>query len=220
MSDPSSPSPSAGPRSGPPSSGADPRDGQAQAGADWRAFADDVAADVRHFLTGLEGVAAGEARDEAVALLLLELSQIMFAGAKLGATKDVILESNWEPDVGEEPDVDALRARLAGQLGDIDEYVEVFDPYADDGAESYRLSDDIVDVAMDLAHGLRHYDAGRPLEALWWWQFSYLSHWGNHAGAALRALHAVVAHVRLDVADEDVEAQLAQAASRMIRSLG
>src|SRR5512142_3531523 len=129
MSDPSSPSPSpspsagprSGPRSGPPSSGADPRDGQAQAGADWRAFADDVAADVRHFLTGLEGVAAGEARDEAVALLLLELSQIMFAGAKLGATKDVILESNWEPDVGEEPDVDALRARLAGQLGDIDE---------------------------------------------------------------------------------------------------
>jgi hypothetical protein len=57
-------------------------------------------------------------------------------------------------------------------------------------------------VAADLIHGLRHYQAGRPLEALWWWQYSYFNTWGNHAGAALRALQALVAHTRLDVVEE------------------
>jgi hypothetical protein len=42
----------------------------------------------------------------------------------------------------------------------------------------------------------------RSLEALWWWQYSYCNHWGTHGGAALRALHAVVAHASLDVAEE------------------
>ena len=48
----------------------------------------------------------------------------------------------------------------------------------------------------------KHYQAGRSLEALWWWQYSYFNHWGTHGGAALRALHAVVAHASLDVAEE------------------
>ena len=47
-----------------------------------------------------------------------------------------------------------------------------------------------------------HYEAGRSSEALWWWQYSYVNHWGLHGGAALRALHAVVAHARLDVAED------------------
>ncbi|MGH3424514.1 MAG: DUF5063 domain-containing protein, partial [Nocardioidaceae bacterium] len=68
----------------------------------------------------------------------------------------------------------------------------------------YRLSDDLADIAADLTHGLRHYEEGNRVEALWWWQYSYLNHWGNHAGAALRALQAVVAHARLDVASEVV----------------
>ena len=50
----------------------------------------------------------------------------------------------------------------------------------------------------DLLHGLQHYRAGRSREALWWWQFSYLSNWGSTASSALRALHSVVSHVRLD----------------------
>ena len=39
----------------------------------------------------------------------------------------------------------------------------------------------------------------RTLEALWWWQFSYLSTWGQGASGALRALQSLVAHVRLEV---------------------
>jgi hypothetical protein len=84
----------------------------------------------------------------------------------------------------------------------VDEYAEVFDPYKDTSALPFRISDDIADVAADLIHGLKHYQSGRSLEALWWWQYSYFNHWGTHGGAALRALHAVVAHASLDVAEE------------------
>ena len=61
-----------------------------------------------------------------------------------------------------------------------------------------RISDDLADVVTDLRHGLAHYRAGRVSEALWWWQFSYLSNWGPTASASLRALQSLVAHVRLD----------------------
>ncbi len=81
---------------------------------------------------------------------------------------------------------------------------ELFDPYADTEPTAFRLSDDLTAVAADLIHGLRHYQAGRASEALWWWQYSYVNHWGTHGGAALRALHAVVAHARLDVAEEQI----------------
>jgi hypothetical protein len=98
--------------------------------------------------------------------------------------------------------MDVLRTGLARRLAACDEYGELFDPYADSRPTRFRLSDDLAAVAADLIHGLQHYEAGRPLEALWWWQYSYLNHWGTHGGAALRALHAIVAHALLDVAEE------------------
>lgn len=170
----------------------------------WTALADRVAKHVKNYMTGLEAVARGEAGQHAVPLLLLEVSQIALAGAQLGASTDVILPDNWEPDVGEERDLDAVRQGLAERLAAVDEYTEMFDPYKDDETTAYRLSDDLVDVAADLAHGLHHYQAERKIEALWWWQYSYFNHWGNHAGAALRALYAVSASARLDVIEEPV----------------
>ena len=171
-------------------------------GPDLGPLADQIAENVRLFLDGIERLAAGDAGDEAVPLLLLEVSQILLAGAQLGATTDVILAGNLEPEVGDDPDLDALRVGLAGQLPDCDDYAELFDPYADTQATPFQLSDDIAAVAADLIHGLKHYRANRKLEALWWWQYSYFNHWGTHAGAALRALQSVVAHARLDVAEE------------------
>lgn len=188
--------------------GTDGPDGRAAAGApgvivpDWSELADEVAGHVQDFLTALDAVASGGAGTQAVPLLLLEVSQVYFVGARLGASVDVIPPGNIEPPVPEDPDLDAMRQGLAEQLGEIDLYVEVFDPYGDGAPVAYRLSDDLADIAEDLGHGLRHYRAGRSDEALWWWQFSYLSHWGNHSGAALRALHAVVAHSRLDTTPE------------------
>jgi len=72
-----------------------------------------------------------------------------------------------------------------------------------------QLSDDLSSIATDLENGLRHFRSGNVDEALWWWQFSYVSSWGNLAGAALNALLSVVAHDRLDielVGEDDVVA--------------
>ena len=53
---------------------------------------------------------------------------------------------------------------------------------------------------------MQHFDAGRFTEALWWWQFSYLSTWGDSAARIMRLLQAVLGHIRLD-ADDDVVAE-------------
>ena len=180
------------------SDGADPAAAQADG---WSPLADRIAGNVKDFLDGIAALARGEGGAETVPLLLLEVSQVLLAGAQLGASKDVILPGNWEPEVGADPDLDELRGGLARGLRPCDEYAELFDPYADTKATSFRLSDDLAAVAADLVHGLKHYQAGRSLEALWWWQYSYFNHWGTHGGAALRALHAVVAHARLDVSE-------------------
>jgi hypothetical protein len=174
----------------------------APASEGWHPLADRIAGQARDFLDGVAALAHGEGGDEAVPLLLLEVSQILLAGAQLGASKDVILPDNWEPDVGADPDLDSLRSGLARRLADYDEYAEIFDPYSDTGLTPFRLSDDLAAVAADLIHGLQHYEAGRSLEALWWWQYSYVNHWGTHGSAALRALHAVLAHAMLDVSEE------------------
>ena len=173
-------------------------------GEDWRPLADRIARHAQDFLDGVTALASGEGEGQLVPLLLLEVAQIMLAGAQLGAIQDIILPGNAEPDVGADPDLDALRTGLAARLHDCDEYAELFDPYLDTKATSFRISDDLAAAAADLIHGLKHYQAGRAAEALWWWQFSYVNHWGTHGGAALRALHAVVAHARLDVTDEPV----------------
>jgi hypothetical protein len=165
-------------------------------------LAQDVALDVRSFLETLEAVAGGEAGAQSISLLLLDVARICVAGAQLGALTDVILESNVEPLVPSVPDIDGLRVRLAEELEPVDEYTEVFDPYGDNELVPYFLSDDLTEIAGDLVHGLRHFDAGRVDESLWWWQFTYLNHWGTHAGAALRALQSVVAHTRLDTVAE------------------
>ena len=180
-----------------------PRARQAEEqGSDWSPLADRIAGNVKDFLDGVERLAGGDGGDEAVPLLLLEVSQILLAGAQLGASRDVMPQGNREPEVGDDPDMDALRVGLARQLPTWDEYAELFDPYADSHGMPFRLSDDIAAVAADLIHGLKHYRADRKPEALWWWQYSYFNHWGTHAGAALRALHAVVSHARLDVAED------------------
>src|SRR5712672_4506119 len=169
-------------------------------GGEWRLLADQIAVNVKNFVDGVEALAQGGG-DETVPLLLLEVSRILLAGAQLGASSDVILPGNWEPEVGDDPDLDALRNGLSARLSAVDEYAEVFDPYKDTSCLPFRISDDIADVVADLIHGLKHYQAGRSLEALWWWQYSYFNLWGTHGGAAL---HAVVAHASLDVAEESM----------------
>ncbi|MGH4035998.1 DUF5063 domain-containing protein [Actinomycetota bacterium Odt1-20B] len=168
-------------------------------------FAVQIADQVESFIVSVKEVAKGDEPDSAVPFLLLEVSQLLLAGGRLGAHEDIVPDERYEPDLGPEQDVDDLRERLALLLDPIDVYSEVFDPYEPRKAPvAHRISDDFADVVADLAHGLAHYKAGRVTEALWWWQFSYFSNWGSTASAALRALQSLVAHVRLNQPLEDL----------------
>ncbi len=166
-------------------------------------FAEQIADQVESFLIALRAIAQEADGGRAVSLLLLEISQVLLAGARLGALQDFLPTGEYQPDVGPEADLDEMRLALAEMLGGVDTYSFVFDPYVPDVVES-QLSDDLSSIATDLENGLRHYRLGNVPEALWWWQFSYVSSWGNLAGAALNALLSIVAHDRLD-ADQPVE---------------
>jgi hypothetical protein len=161
-------------------------------------FAVQIADQVASFLIALKAVAAEGNPGTGISLLLLEISQLLLAGARLGAQVDFTPTSDYQPDVGPEADLDELRLRLADLFGDVDTYSFVFDPYDPEQVESL-LSDDLTQIAADLENGMRHFSLGNTAEALWWWQFSYVSSWGNLAGAVLNALLSIVAHDRLDV---------------------
>src|SRR3954470_16467726 len=173
-------------------------------------FAQQIADAVESFLVVLQALSREENPGTVVPLLLVEVSQILFAGARLGAQQDFEPRAEYQPDVGPDPDLDAMRLRFARLLDSVDTYTYNFDPYAPDISEGL-LSDDLTSIATDLANGLRHFRAGNVTEALWWWQFSYVATWGNNASAVLRALQSVVAHDRLDADFESESDQIAAA---------
>ncbi len=177
--------------------------------SDTEDFAQQIADQVGSFLLALREISRDEQPGSAVPLLLLEVSQLLLAGARLGALRDFEPPTEYQPDVGPESDLDEMRLRFATLFDAVDTYSFVFDPYAPEVVDS-QLSDDLTSIATDLETGLRHYRSGDVAEALWWWQFSYVSSWGNLAGALLNALLSIVSHDRLDVEialdDDDVAA--------------
>ena len=167
--------------------------------SDLEDLAQGVADQVASFLLAVRAIARGSEPGTTIPLLLLEVSQLLLAGARLGVMTDLVPREQYEPEAGPDPDLDRIREALAALLGPADEYIEVFDPYADPPElVPARISDDVAAIAERLAHGLAHHRDGRVDEALWWWQFSYVSSWGSEASAVLRALQSVVAHDRLD----------------------
>ena len=183
---------------------------------DERVFGEQIADSVESFLLALRAIAREGNGAEAVSLLLLEISQVLLAGARMGAQTDFTPREEFQPDVGPEADIDDLRLRLAEMLEGVDDYSFVFDPYIPEVVVS-RLSDDLASIAIDLENGLRHYRAGNVDEALWWWQFSYVNNWGNLAGAALNALLTVVAHDRFDT-DFEADADAVAVADEILGS--
>ncbi|WP_405553975.1 DUF5063 domain-containing protein [Streptomyces sp. NBC_01171] len=169
-------------------------------------FAVQIADQVESFLVAVTEVAKGDEPGSTVPFLLLEVSQLLLAGGRLGAHEDFLPDERYEPDPGPEPDADGLRENLARLLEPVDVYSEVFDPYAPRTAPvAARISDDLAGIITDLRHGMAHYRAGRTAEALWWWQFSYFSNWGSTASAVLRALQSVLIHVRLNQPLEELD---------------
>jgi hypothetical protein len=178
-------------------------------------FAASIADSVESFLIALRAASREQNGGTVISLLLLEISQVLLAGARLGAQVDFEPRSEYQPDVGPESDLDDMRLRLAKLFGGVDTYPLVFDPSDPELVDS-SMSDDLTSIASDLENGLRHYRSGDVDEALWWWQFSYVSSWGNLAGALLNALLSVVAHDRLDTDVADLDADVVAAADEML----
>lgn len=176
----------------------------------WDLLAQEMHREVVSFFGAIDEVTSGEAPDSALPVLLLALGQLCGAGARIGALVDVIPDERFEPDTGADRDLEATREALHGLLGGLDSYCDLEDPVLSGEVTDGSLAADLVAIAHDLQHGLAHYDAGRSTEAMWWWQFSYLSSWGERAASALRVLLTLLAHVRLDADAEDVmEAEMA-----------
>jgi hypothetical protein len=78
-------------------------------------------------------------------------------------------------------------------------YFEVFDPYVDDPPVAASLSDDLLDVYLDVRRGLALWDRRAPGgAALGEWRFHLDHHWGDHAVDALRALHRACGRLPTD----------------------
>jgi hypothetical protein len=179
-------------------------------------FAQQIADQVASFLLALQAISREADAGRSISLLLLEVSQVLLAGARLGVQADFTPIQEYQPDVGPDPDLDEMRLRLARMLDNVDTYTFNFDPY-DPELVTSQLSDDLTSIATDLANGLRHYRTGNLEEALWWWQFSYVASWGNSASAALRALQSVVTHDRLDT-DLGIDAEALAVADEILGS--
>ncbi|CAM3167790.1 DUF5063 domain-containing protein [Nocardioides dubius] len=182
-------------------------------------FAQQIADQIESFLVAVQAIAQENDGSRAISLLLLEISQVLLAGARLGVQADFTPAEEFQPDAGPDPDLDALRLRFARMLDGVDVYSEVFDTYGDVEVVSSVISDDVTSIATALAHGLRHFRAGRVAEALWWWQFSYVASWGSEASGVLRALQSILTHDRLDT-DFEVEQEHVAAAGEMLEETG
>ncbi len=170
--------------------------------AELAGLARESAESAREFLATVTEVASGSNPDTAIPILLLATSQLLLAGSRLGAIQDVVLDERFEPDPGPDADVEPLRDNLANLFEGLDDYADVVDPVTQAELTKGSLSNDVTEICLALSHGLSHFDAGRRVEALWWWQFSYLSTWGERAAASLRVLQSILAHLRLDADDE------------------
>ncbi|MPV48977.1 MULTISPECIES: DUF5063 domain-containing protein [unclassified Pseudactinotalea] len=177
-------------------------DTPAPLGEDLVEMAHTTAALSSHYLDSLTEVASGANPDAAIPVLLLAATDLSAAGARLGAIEDVVPAHRFEPDDGPDLDVEPLRTSLVNVLGDLDGYTDVTDPLIAPELTDASLVNDLAETAAALALGLRHYRAGHLSEALWWWQLTYLSTWGDRALAVSRALLALISHLRLDVDDD------------------
>lgn len=189
-----------------PRTAGDGADAVEQVPDDLREMAESTSLEARRFLTTVTEVAAGANPEVAIPLLLLAVSDMLAAGARLGAMIDIVPAERFEPDVGPDADLDPLAAALENLFEGIDVYTEVDDPVLGRTVVTSSMSGDLVLIAGALSQGQRHYEADQVIEALWWWQYSYLSNWGERASGLLRVLQTVLAHLRLDV-DDDVAAE-------------
>ncbi len=124
---------------------------------------------------------------------LIQVTQLYLAALHLPPPWNDELPEENPPDLVSADEVNEIFAR-ALQLP-LTNYSEIFDPIPIPAEEPVvgNLADDLSSVFRHVAEGLRLFDSGRKLEAVWEWGFSLQSHWGEHATSAIRAMHCYLA---------------------------
>ena len=74
-------------------------------------FAVQIADQITSFIVAVTEVSKVDEPEQAVPILLLQVSQLLLAGGRLGAYEDIVPDERYEPDLGAEPDADGLRRR-------------------------------------------------------------------------------------------------------------
>lgn len=147
-------------------------------------FADAAAAFARWLLAG-EDQEADAARGGLIRLLELYRAGIELPPGSSSAMDD-------RPSVERVGDEEWRKAYDATRRLPIDYYSEVFDPTevpAEDRPVIGSVADDLADIYRDVVTGLRAYEKGDRVGAIWEWSFHLQVHWGAHATGAIRALH-------------------------------
>src|SRR5665811_512815 len=116
---------------------------------------EESAHDARAYLSTVAEVASGSSPDTAIPVLLLAVSQVLVAGARLGAITDVVPDERFEADPGPDADVDPARQGLASLFEGLDDYVHVVDPLVGVAVAKGSLSNDLAD-AVSYTHLRAH----------------------------------------------------------------
>src|SRR3546814_19064168 len=124
-------------------------------------FAQQIADQVESFLVALQAIAHDADGGRGISLLLLEVSQVLLAGARLGVQADFSTAEEFQPDAGPDPDLDEMRLRLARMLDGVDIYAEDFDTYGEPEIVTSMPSDDLTSLPTPLPHGPRPHQPGR-----------------------------------------------------------
>ena len=79
---------------------------------------------------------------------------------------------------------------VGAKFGKLNFYREVFDAYENQEDEPVigTIGDDISDIYSELKDGLAIYPPS-PLEAVWYWKFGFINHWGHHLVSVLKPIH-------------------------------
>jgi hypothetical protein len=97
-------------------------------------------------------------------------------------------------------EIEAMTRKISEVLGDKNIYSLVFDPFYLDETDPVNgaLSDDLVDIYLDLKRGLNAWQPSKANDAVWEWVFGFRNHWGKHTVSALTAIHELLyVHVGL-----------------------
>lgn len=117
------------------------------------------------------------------------LSSLLHLGFELPQNEASDVETN---DLRSQVEYNHVRRSVAERLNH-DAYWVPVDPFNLDVEEVETtlgmISDDIVDIYIDLSHGALVADQHSLDDAIWEWRFSFETHWGRHASEVLSALY-------------------------------